>query len=292
MSFQFDQFLKFSCKELLLQSKSLPSDKKLELEQLSQFRLNLFLEILQLKRESLNLIVLDLLVKALEYKQIEFLLLETVFAAVVRIESRTEKVELKVLKVFQELSQSLLLKSVREIYQIYLASKSTQIQKTAQVILSGILNQKFNIIAGEMESLGRGGEGIGSDIMITYEKVMKNHSSKRRKVVKGSSSPASSTLSQTQPSLPRSDSKILVDEEQFDDLDPFSSQSTHLGKREENARDSQELLRNEDDDSHLLSHDRAARDAFLIFRAFCKLAIKVMFTLIPSLFKHLTPRLT
>jgi hypothetical protein len=169
MSFEFEQFFKFSCKELLLQ-KNLPADRRQELEQLGEFRLNFFIEILQFKKENLSLIVLDLLSKYLEYKQCQYLLLDTVFTAVVKLEPRTEKIDLKVLRVFQELSCSLLLKSVREIYQIYLESNSIQIQKTSQAILAGILNQKFNIIAGEMESLGRGGV-VGRDILVTYEKV-------------------------------------------------------------------------------------------------------------------------
>ena len=130
----------------------------------------------------------------------------------------------------------------------------------------------------------------------SYKDIMVNHKDKvaKRKRANSSSSPSSthpSTTNTTTTTIHRSSSKILADTDresgEFDEPSNFSPVIEALGERNPVARDSQDILRdaeavdpssngaNSSSSSFKESaNDVIAKDAYLLLRAYCKLAMK------------------
>lgn len=96
---------------------------------------------------------------------------------------------------------------------------------------------------------------------------------------------AKSNTSQTEPlgssqNIIRSSSRILADNDkesgEFDEPANFSHLSQVLGERVSTARDSQDILRDAEGEQSRSEtvYDVLAKDAYLLLRAFCKLAMK------------------
>ncbi|KAJ3313384.1 guanine nucleotide exchange protein for ADP-robosylation factor [Boothiomyces sp. JEL0838] len=137
-----------------------------------------------------------------------------------------------------QLHGGILLKAVRIIYNIFLLSKFPQIQTLAQASLMQISTSVFNRVPAEYN----------------FDEIMKNHKDK----TKGEPNRLVDTT--------------RTDNEEFDEPVGLAILDK-LGERDPSTRHSQDILT---DSSHSQEskHDKIAKDAYLLFRAFCKLSMK------------------
>lgn len=161
-----------------------------------------------------------------------------------------------------------LLKAVRVMYNIFLLSKSPIVQTVAQAALTQITSSIFNRVP----------------ITHSYKAIMANHKDKMRKRNRQNSSTSTSSAAQM---IQKSTSKILADTDtnsgEFEEPTSFSHLITTLGERNPTARDSQDILRDAEaaaddaaNDIKESAHDVIAKDAYLLLRAYCKLAMKLI----------------
>jgi brefeldin A-inhibited guanine nucleotide-exchange protein len=139
----------------------------------------------------------------------------------------------------------LLLKAVRIIYNIFLISKSPTIQTVAQATLVGISSTVFRRTPERYD----------------FEEMMKNHKDK---------------ISNTNVKIDKS--RILKDVQTNDDDvfdEPHTLSYNDLGEADPTTRNSQDILKDAGE-SQLQDtfYDTVSKDAYLIFRAFCKLSMK------------------
>ncbi|KAJ3300349.1 guanine nucleotide exchange protein for ADP-robosylation factor, partial [Kappamyces sp. JEL0829] len=231
-----------------------------------------FMLAIQEKKNAAVLLSLELLAKLFEYgywnmsvsgiQGLIGLVTETVancFAG----ETTDEKIQMQVLRALAAaisvndnlscLHGSQLLKSVRVIYNIFLLSRSPGVQTIAQATLTQITTSIFSRVPE----------------VYSYKEIMKNH---RDKVASKSGSTSDKAVS-----MQRSSSGILQDNDkelgEFDEPANLSLAISILAERNPTARDSQDLLKDVEDRQET-AFDVIAKDAYLLFRAYCKLAMK------------------
>jgi brefeldin A-inhibited guanine nucleotide-exchange protein len=143
----------------------------------------------------------------------------------------------------------LMLRSVRTIYNIFLLSKATSVQTLAQASLSQIQNQIFTRIPRN----------------ILFTDIMKHHPSQL------------GSKKQQQPVRPLK-SESLESIPQSDPFDIPTGNVDALGNKHANARASQDILEEARENIVKLEseYDVACKDAYLLFRAFCKLTMKTV----------------
>jgi brefeldin A-inhibited guanine nucleotide-exchange protein len=137
------------------------------------------------------------------------------------------------------------LKAVRVIYNIFLLSRSTTIQTVAQATLTQISTSIFNRIPTEYD----------------FAEIMRYHREKLGN-----------------PDIKGDTTKMLADK--FDDGEAFEERLmvADLETADPLARNSQDILRDASSivDGTETDTDKVVKDAYLIFRAFCKLSMKAI----------------
>ncbi|KAI8905471.1 hypothetical protein EDD86DRAFT_229201 [Gorgonomyces haynaldii] len=181
------------------------------------------------------------------------LLVEAICNVFVGPESTEDRLQTQVIKAVTSAVNSellhgeLLLKAVRTVYNIFLLSKSSMVQTVAQAALSQIANTVFSRVPKDM----------------SFQEAMKAHPDQL------------GTKGERAESIQRSASI-----ESLDKTEPFITGTDALAKLEEKepaARQSQDILKEETKRKET-QYDVACKDAYLLFRAFCKLGMKPIAT--------------
>ncbi|KAJ3273314.1 guanine nucleotide exchange protein for ADP-robosylation factor [Terramyces sp. JEL0728] len=137
-----------------------------------------------------------------------------------------------------QLHGGILLKAVRIIYNVFLLSKFPAIQTLAQASLMQISTSVFNRVPTEYN----------------FGEIMRNHKDK----TKGEPNRLVDTT--------------RTDNEEFEEPMGLAILEK-LGERDPSTRHSQDIL-TDSNQQHESTHDKIAKDAYLLFRAFCKLSMK------------------
>ncbi|KAI8897602.1 hypothetical protein BC833DRAFT_621081 [Globomyces pollinis-pini] len=225
-----------------------------------------FLLACSLKNTGATLIALDCLAKLFSYgfwnthdDPLIGLIIETIAACFVG-EASDDRVTTQVIKALSSavccdhpnaVHGGLLLKAVRIIYNIFLLAKSPNSQMLAQATLMQIANSVFNRVPSVFD----------------FDAIMATHSDK---LETGQSS--------MNPNSKLRNSRILADkngksDEAFDEPTGLNVIEA-LGERDPLTRHSQDILTDAQQLQKDTVYDQIAKDAYLLFRAFCKLCMK------------------